>query len=145
MQSLTKVQGVFERLNSIKEAGLTINEQQLLKFLKSLVKKQEELLNSLQKAVDQKNWEEVLSLSLQLTQRCNAILAYSMQPTVLGSIMDTSLYQIIDEIMETSASCIAEVVMLLKKNFKEIGIDSITMNLITNPLSVNLSITLKGS
>ncbi|MBP1358139.1 MAG: hypothetical protein JZD40_06625 [Sulfolobus sp.] len=143
MESLTKVQSLSEKLNSIKEAGLSFNEIQLLKMLKIVVKKQEELLNNVKKAINGKRWSEVLGTALQLIQRCNMVMVYVMQPTIIGSINDPSLYESIDTLVETSTSCISELVTLLKHNSKDLGIESITMNLITNPLSVSVSITFK--
>jgi len=135
---------INELYYSVNESELSINEMDLLKFLRGQIIKSKSLLEIFSKSVNEKRWDDVLSSTFQLLQRANSIFGYLVQPTILSLVSKSKLSAIIENVIDSLAFAISEMIVVLKQNNKMIGIDSITVNIASNPPSVSVSVVIKG-
>jgi len=131
-------------LNKINESELGINELDLLRFLKNQLSKSKSLFESFSKSIDEKRWDDVLSYTFQISQRVNSIFGYLVQPAVFSMISRSKLSENIENIIDSLAFSVSEMIIVLKQNNKSLGIDTITVNMSSNPPSMSISVVIKG-
>ncbi|WP_338603781.1 hypothetical protein V6M85_05040 [Sulfolobus tengchongensis] len=144
MKAVERLNETIDELNKINESELSINELDLLKFLKNQLLKSKTLFESFSKNVDEKRWDDVLSYTFQILQRINSIFGYLVQPTILSMISRSKLSAMVENIIDTLAFSASEMIVVLKQNNKSLGIDSITVNIGSNPPSISISVVIKG-
>ncbi|MEM4884409.1 MAG: hypothetical protein QXO77_02710 [Saccharolobus sp.] len=145
MKAIERLNESINKIDSVNENELSINEIDLLRFVKSQINKTKFLFEFFDKSVNEKVWDDVLSSTFQILQRVNAIFGYLTQPTVLSLVSKKSkLSEIVENIIDTLAFSVSEMIIILKQNNKMLGIDSITVNIGSNPPSFSISVVIKG-
>ncbi|MEM1629210.1 MAG: hypothetical protein QW214_05730 [Saccharolobus sp.] len=145
MKAIERLSESINKIDSVNENELSINEIDLLRFVKSQINKTKFLFEIFDKSVNEKVWDDVLSSTFQILQRVNAIFSYLTQPTVLSLVSKKSkLSEIVENIIDTLAFSVSEMIIILKQNNKMLGIDSITVNIGSNPPSFSISVVIKG-
>ncbi|MEM3280694.1 MAG: hypothetical protein QW440_01875 [Saccharolobus sp.] len=144
MKAIERLNESINKIDSVNENELSINEIDLLRFVKSQINKTKFLFEFFDKNVNEKVWDDVLSSAFQILQRVNAIFGYLAQPTVLSLVSKSRLSEIAENIIDTLAFSVSEMIIILKQNNKMLGIDSITVNIGSNPPSFSISVVIKG-
>ncbi|MEM0131195.1 MAG: hypothetical protein QXN74_03715 [Saccharolobus sp.] len=144
MKAIERLNESINKIDNVNENELSINEIDLLKFVKSQINKTKFLFQFFDKNVNEKVWDDVLSSAFQILQRVNAIFGYLAQPTVLSLVSKSRLSEIAENIIDTLAFSVSEMIIILKQNNKMLGIDSITVNIGSNPPSFSISVVIKG-
>ncbi|MCH4815400.1 MAG: hypothetical protein QXY87_06775 [Saccharolobus sp.] len=144
MKAVERLDNTMAELNKINESELGINELDLLRFLKNQLSKSKSLFESFSKSIDEKRWDDVLSYTFQISQRVNSIFGYLVQPAVFSMISRSKLSENIENIIDSLAFSISEMIIALKQNNKSLGIDTITVNMSSNPPSMSISVVIKG-
>ncbi|MEM0363586.1 MAG: hypothetical protein QXH75_07285 [Sulfolobaceae archaeon] len=145
MKAIERLSESINKIDSVNENELSINEIDLLRFVKTQINKTKFLFEIFDKSVNEKVWDDVLSSTFQILQRVNAIFSYLTQPTVLSLVSKKSkLSEIVENIIDTLAFSVSEMIIILKQNNKMLGIDSITVNIGSNPPSFSISVVIKG-
>ncbi|AOL16995.1 hypothetical protein BFU36_10055 [Sulfolobus sp. A20] len=144
MKAIERLNETIGKINEINESELSISEVDLLKFLKNQMMKSKNLFEAFSRSIDQKDWDNVLSYTFQILQRSNSIFGYLTQPTVLSLVSKSRLAGVIDNISDTLAFSVSEMIVVLKQNNKVLNIDSITINISSNPPSLSVSLVIKG-
>ncbi|MEM0304355.1 MAG: hypothetical protein QW685_04745 [Saccharolobus sp.] len=144
MKAIERLNESINKIDSVNENELSINEIDLLRFVKSQINKTKFLFQFFDKNVNEKVWDDVLSSAFQILQRVNAIFGYLAQPTVLSLVSKSRLSEIAENIIDTLAFSVSEMIIILKQNNKMLGIDSITVNIGSNPPSFSISVVIKG-
>lgn len=144
MKAVERLDNTMVELNKINESELGINELDLLRFLKNQLSKSKSLFESFSKSIDEKRWDDVLSYTFQISQRVNSIFGYLVQPAVFSIISKSKLSENIENIIDSLAFSISEMIIVLKQNNKSLGIDTITINMSSNPPSMSISVVIKG-
>ncbi|ADB85895.1 hypothetical protein [Saccharolobus islandicus] len=144
MKAVERLDNTMAELNKINESELGINELDLLRFLKNQLSKSKSLFESFSKSIDEKRWDDVLSYTFQISQRVNSIFGYLVQPAVFSMISRSKLSENIENIIDSLAFSISEMIIVLKQNNKSLGIDTITVNMSSNPPSMSISVVIKG-
>ncbi|ACP36985.1 conserved hypothetical protein [Sulfolobus islandicus Y.G.57.14] len=144
MKAVERLDNTMAELNKINESELGINELDLLRFLKNQLSKSKSLFESFSKSIDEKRWDDVLSYTFQISQRVNSIFGYLVQPAVFSMISRSKLSENIENIIDSLAFSVSEMIIVLKQNNKSLGIDTITVNMSSNPPSMSISVVIKG-
>ncbi|ACP34247.1 conserved hypothetical protein [Sulfolobus islandicus L.S.2.15] len=144
MKAVERLDNTMVELNKINESELGINELDLLRFLKNQLSKSKSLFESFSKSIDEKRWDDVLSYTFQISQRVNSIFGYLVQPAVFSMISRSKLSENIENIIDSLAFSVSEMIIVLKQNNKSLGIDTITVNMSSNPPSMSISVVIKG-
>ncbi|MEM3291579.1 MAG: hypothetical protein QXY60_02375 [Saccharolobus sp.] len=144
MKAIERLNESINKIDSVNENELSINEIDLLRFVKSQINKTKFLFEFFDKSVNEKVWDDVLSSTFQILQRVNAIFGYLTQPTVLSLVSKSRLSETVENIIDTLAFSVSEMIIILKQNNKMLGIDSITVNIGSNPPSFSISVVIKG-
>ncbi|MEM1626504.1 MAG: hypothetical protein QXV69_04380 [Sulfolobaceae archaeon] len=143
MNSIKYLEELKRKVDEIPETSLSLQEQNIMKFLKRELEKELELFIQTEKNFEEKKWEGLLSNLFQILQRTNAIYWFLLRPEVSSTLVGSKIAGIIDEIVNILSYSVSEIIMKIKLNIKEIGIDSITINISATPPSITLSITMK--
>ncbi|QGA53447.1 hypothetical protein GFS03_02010 [Sulfolobus sp. E5-1-F] len=144
MKAVERLNNTLAELNKINESELGINELDLLRFLKNQLSKSKSLFEYFSKSIDEKRWDDVLSYTFQISQRVNSIFGYLVQPAVFSIVSRSKLSENIENIIDSLAFSISEMIIALKQNNKSLGIDTITVNMSSNPPSMSISVVIKG-
>jgi hypothetical protein len=67
-----------------------------------------------------------------------------VQPAVFSMISRSKLSENIENIIDSLAFSVSEMIIVLKQNNKSLGIDTITVNMSSNPPSMSISVVIKG-
>ncbi|AHC50666.1 hypothetical protein SUSAZ_00755 [Sulfolobus acidocaldarius SUSAZ] len=140
----TGFENLTKKLDEISEAGLSFNEAELIRFLRSEVKKQKSLLDSFNEALDSQRWEEALSSFLLFTQRVNVVFIYLFQPTHISLLTGSKISSLLEEYLSATSLSISMSLLKLRPHLKKIGVESITTSILSNPPSLNFSMVIKG-
>jgi hypothetical protein len=143
MEAVKLLEDTKLKIESISEAGLSFHEQEIIKFLKKELNKELILIYNFNKNFDVKRWEHVISNFFQLLQRTNIIYSFIMRPEIMTTLMNSKIYDIVDEVVTILSYSVNEAIMKIKSNLKEIGIESITVNISANPPSITISMVMK--
>ncbi|MCY0849533.1 hypothetical protein [Sulfuracidifex metallicus] len=143
MKAETKFDEVYEQLNSIRENELSFNEVDTVRFVKSQIQKIKGNISEIEKASQDKRWEEMLANFFQLLEKINVINIYLMQPTSLSMLMKEKISGVIENLIASISYSVAEATLLIKENAKEIGIESINVSVSGTPATINVSLSMK--
>jgi hypothetical protein len=145
MIAKNRMYNLYQEIEGLQQINLSLAEQGILSFLKEQAKKEEDLITEFEKDISEKKWDESLVSFFQLSQRTNLIFSYLVQPAVISSLSSSKIAEIAQELVDCLSITIAEAIIALKNNMKNIGIESITASLNANPPSINISMVLKNA
>ncbi|AWR94625.1 hypothetical protein [Acidianus brierleyi] len=145
MIAKTRMENLYREIEGLQQINLSLAEQGILSFLKEQARKEEDLILEFEKNISEKKWDESLISFFQLGQRTNLIFSYLVQPAVISSLSSSKIAEIAQDLVDCLSTTIAEAVISLKNNMKNIGIESITSSLNSNPPSINISLVLKSA
>ncbi|AWR99656.1 hypothetical protein [Metallosphaera hakonensis] len=145
MKSKEKIGEVLSSMESMNYTGLSVAEQGILTFTKAQLKKILESADSLEQGVDSKSWDDVIVNFLNTVQRVNLLYAYLMQPSVISSLMSGKIWEIAEKVLERISDLMGEVIVMLRRNLKDMGVESLSVSLNSSPPSFNVSIVMKNA
>lgn len=140
-----KISSLREELNNLSETNLSIAEQGILQFIKEQVDKEEELVSNFDKSTSENNYDKAISDFFQLIQRTNLMYAYIMQPSVLSMLSNEKFSKIVQDLLDCISQIISDVVLIFKHNMKQFGLDSVNVNITSNPPSISISLAIKNA
>jgi hypothetical protein len=141
----TLFEGIIKRLSETSEAGLSFNEIEALKFLREETRKQAEIYKAFTDGINSKKWDLAISNFILFTQRVNMVLLYLLQPTNVSLLVGSKISNLIEEYLSTVSLSLSSSLLLLRPYLKEMGIESITASLSSNPPSLNVSMVIKSA
>lgn len=145
MNSKEKISLIKQELDKLTGIKLSVAEQGIVAFVKEQVEKEELLITEFENMISQKNFNGAFSPFFQLIQRTNLTYAYLIQPSILAMLSDERISKLILEVIDCFAQIVSDVIILLKDNLKQMGIESITVNINSNPPSINISMAIKSA
>ena len=140
-----KITSLREELNSLSETSLSIAEQGILQFIKEQIDKEEELVNNFDKSTSEQNYDKAISDFFQLIQRTNLMYAYIMQPSVISMLSNEKFSKIVQDLVDCISQIISDVVLTFKHNIKQFGLESVSVNISSNPPSIGISLAIKNA
>jgi hypothetical protein len=140
-----KISSLRRELNNLSETNLSIAEQGILQFIKEQVDKEEELVSNFDKSTSENNYDKAISDFFQLIQRTNLMYAYIMQPSVLSMLSNEKFSKIVQDLLDCISQIISDVVLTFKNNMKQFGLDSVNVNITSNPPSISISLAIKNA
>ncbi len=143
MKAETKFDEVYKELSSIRENELSFNEADTVRFVKSQIQKMISNLSAMEKASQQKEWDELLGNFLQLLEKINLINVYLMQPTSLSMLMKERIADVVEKLISSISFSISEAVLMIKEVSKEMGVENINISVSGTPATINVSISMK--
>ncbi|BBG25379.1 hypothetical protein [Sulfuracidifex tepidarius] len=143
MKAETKFDEVYKELSSIRENELSFNEADTVRFVKSQIQKMVSNLSAMEKASQQKEWDELLGNFLQLLEKINLINVYLMQPTSLSMLMKERIADVVEKLISSISFSISEAVLMIKEVSKEMGVENINISVSGTPATINVSISMK--
>jgi len=145
MIAKSRMENLYREIEGLQQINLSLAEQGILSFLKEEARKEEELILEFEKDISEKKWNESLVSFFQLSQRTNLIFSFLVQPAVISSFSSSKIAEIAQDLVDCLSAIIAEAVISLKNNMKNLGIESITSSLNSNPPTINISIVIKNA
>ncbi|ARM75654.1 hypothetical protein [Acidianus manzaensis] len=145
MISKEKISSIRKELDTLSESNLSVAEQGILSFLKEQVEKEENLLSEFENNINQKNYNDALTSFFQLIQRTNMMYVYVIQPSILSMLSNERISKIIQDTIDCIAQIISDIVILFKNNMKDFGLESLNININSNPPSISLSLAIKNA
>ncbi|MUM64789.1 hypothetical protein D1867_05920 [Acidianus infernus] len=140
-----KISSLREELNNLSETNLSIAEQGILQFIKEQIDKEEELVSNFDKSTSENNYDKAVSDFFQLIQRTNLMYAYIMQPSVLSMLSNEKFSKIVQDLLDCISQIISDVVLTFKHNMKQFGLESVNVNITSNPPSISISLAIKNA
>ncbi|AWR97011.1 hypothetical protein DFR86_05175 [Acidianus sulfidivorans JP7] len=144
MISKEKISSIRKELDSLSESNLSVAEQGILSFLKEQIEKEENLLSEFENNINQKNYGDALTSFFQLIQRTNMMYTYVIQPSILAMLSNERISKLIQDTIDCIAQIISDIVILFKNNMKEMGLESLNININSNPPAISLSLAIKS-
>lgn len=145
MISKEKISLIRKELDKISETKLSVAEQGIVFFLKEQIEKEESLLSDFETMINQKNFSSALNSFFQLIQRTNLMYAYLIQPSILAMLSNEKISKLIQDVIDCVAQIVSDIVILFRDNLKQIGLESITVNINSNPPAINISLAIKSA
>lgn len=68
-----------------------------------------------------------------------------MQPSVISSLMSGKIWEIAEKVLERISDLMGEVIVMLRRNLKDMGVESLSVSLNSSPPSFNVSIVMKNA
>ncbi len=143
MKAETKFDEVYKELSSIKENELSFNEVDTVRFVKSQLQKMINNLSAMEKASQDKQWDELLGNFLQLLEKINLINIYLMQPTSLSMLMKERVADIVEKLVSAISFSVSEAVLMIKEVSKDMGVENISVSVSGTPANINVSLSMK--
>jgi hypothetical protein len=140
MQSYETLIQVKEELGKINEAGLSYNETEALRFLKqeseSLVRVAEEV----SKSFSNNDLKGALASLMRFVARVNLFGSLLLQPVVISSLNNVTIRRALENLIESCISFVLESYLELAKRKSELGLKTISLNLVANPPAITMSL-----
>jgi len=143
MNSIKHLEELKKKIEEIPETSLSLQEQNIIKFIKRELEKELELFIKTEKNFEDKKWEGILSNLFQILQRTNAIFWFLLRPEVSSTLVGSKIVGVIDDLVNVLSYSVSEIIIRIKANMKEIGIESLTVNISATPPSITVSLTMK--
>ncbi|MCY0882761.1 MAG: hypothetical protein OWQ50_02910, partial [Acidianus infernus] len=68
-----------------------------------------------------------------------------MQPSVLSMLSNEKFSKIVQDLLDCISQIISDVVLTFKHNMKQFGLESVNVNIASNPPSISISLAIKNA
>ncbi|EZQ02096.1 MULTISPECIES: hypothetical protein [Acidianus] len=145
MATKEKLVTVKREIGDLRSNALSVTEQNILDFIENQVNKEDELFNAFEQSVNEKKFNEALILFFQVIQRTNLMYSYIFQPNIISMLANAKIATVVQDLIDCLSEIVADVVATIKANIKEMGLESISVTMLSNPPSINITLGIKNA
>lgn len=134
---------IIKSIGNNSDRSMSVTEAETMKFLQKQIEEYKASVEKFEKSLSTKDSREIFPSLVELTVRSNSVMAVLSSPTTMTAFQSPSLMSVLSKLIGVATSAVGEAVAEVKPILRDLGVDSVSLNVNPSPPGVSLSLVVK--